>query len=133
MKFFSEKVNYGIAAMFELAKKHASGYLQAQQIAEAQNIPKNYLIQLLITLKKAGFVDSIRGASGGYYLAKQPRQISILDVIEVLEGPISFLGSNQENGALTFFWKQIEESFKTLLNVSLEDLVNRDQGITFEI
>jgi Rrf2 family protein len=133
MKLFSEKVNYGIAAMFELAKHHASGYLQAQQIAEAQAIPKNYLIQLLITLKKAGFVDSIRGASGGYYLAKQPRQISILDVIEVLEGPVSFLGSSQENDTLTFFWKQVEESFKTLLRISLEDLVNRNQGISFDI
>lgn len=133
MKIFSEKVNYSISALFELASNSSAGSLQAQQIADAQKIPKNYLVQLLIILKKAGFVDSVRGINGGYQLAKSPQQILIVDVIESLEGPISILEHTMVSDLLSSFWSQVEKDLKQLLSISLEDLINRGHEFNFQI
>jgi len=129
MKVFSEKVNYGLSALFELAKNYFKGYMQIREIATAQNIPQNYLEQLLISLKRAGLVDSIRGAQGGYKLNKPMNEIKIIDLIEALESPITIVDYSKNSEVLQSFWKKIEGNFKELFNNTLEDLIKEEDLI----
>lgn len=96
----SLKSEYAILAMLELADNYAIAQpLQIRQIANQQSIPDRYLEQLLATLKRQGLVKSQRGSKGGYILAREPREISILEIIRGIEGndPIS----EQKNGKPT--------------------------------
>ena len=80
--------DYGLRALIYLAAQESlEKPVQIASIAERQQIPEDYLRQLLVTLRTAGLVKSVRGPHGGYFLAKVPGDISMLDVIEVLEGP----------------------------------------------
>lgn len=127
MKVFSEKVNYGLSAIFELAKNYYKGYIQIREIATAQNIPQSYLEQLLIILKRAGLVDSMRGAQGGYKLKKSAHDIRIIDLIEALETPITIVDYSKNSEVLQSFWRKIEVEFKDLFNNTLEDLINEEE------
>jgi Rrf2 family protein len=81
------KTEYALLALLELASHFAAGEpLQIRQISAQQNIPDRYLEQLLATLRRAGIVRSQRGAKGGYLLAREPRHITLLDVVSCLEG-----------------------------------------------
>ncbi len=83
----SVKSQYAILALLQLAEQFAEEQpLQIRQIAAQQSIPDRYLEQLLATLKRQGLVKSLRGARGGYLLAKAPWQISVWDVIQGIEG-----------------------------------------------
>lgn len=127
MKVFSEKVNYGLSAIFEIAKNYYKGYIQIREIATAQNIPQSYLEQLLIILKRAGLVDSMRGAQGGYKLKKSAHDIRIIDLIEALEAPITIVDYSKNSEVLQSFWRKIEVEFKELFNNTLEDLINEEE------
>ena len=94
-----------------------------RMIAEQQNIPLNYLEQLLSTLKKAGFVKSIRGAQGGYLLARKPKDIVVADILTTLEGSMSLTDVGQQCTELDFFWKSIEEKVNSLFNVTIQDIL----------
>lgn len=90
------KSEYAILALLELASHHASGEpQQIRQIASQQEIPDRYLEQLLATLRRAAIVRSQRGAKGGYLLAREPWQITLLEVVRCIEG----LESNGEGAA----------------------------------
>ncbi|MBH8555666.1 Rrf2 family transcriptional regulator [Nostocaceae cyanobacterium CENA357] len=83
----SNKSEYALLALLELASCYASGEsLQIRQIAELQDIPSRYLEQLLATLRRRGLIKSIRGAKGGYVLARDPRTITLLDALSCMEG-----------------------------------------------
>ncbi len=129
MKVFSEKVNYGLSALFELAKRYYQGYIQIKEIAKAQNIPQNYLEQLLISLKRGEIVESVRGAHGGYKLKKTPHEIKVINIIEVLESSITIVDYSKNPEVLQSFWKRIESQFKDLFNITLEDLVNEENQL----
>ncbi len=137
MKIFSEKINYSLSALFELAKNHHQGYIQISEIAKAQNIPQNYLEQLLLNLKRAGLVESMRGAQGGYKLRKNPNLIKIFDIIHAFENPINMVDYTNNSEILKAFWKKIEIDFELLFQTTLEDLVNAenklDKRIFFQI
>lgn len=126
MKIFSKKVKYGLAALFELAKNYNMGFIQIKDIVSTQNIPQNYLEQLLSILKKAGLVESMRGSQGGYKLKKPASQIKIIEIIEVLDGPLVISEGSQSENILNIYWNQIETQFKKLLNDTLEKLVNEE-------
>jgi len=129
MRVFSEKVNYGLAAIFELAKSYDEGYIQIKQIATSQKIPKNYLEQLLIDLKRAGLVESMRGSLGGYRLKKLASDIKIIDLIEALERPIEVVDYSKNSVVLQSFWKNIEKKFKELFNDSIEKLIEEENQL----
>lgn len=94
----SLKCEYAILALMELANHYGRDQpLQIKQIASLQNIPDRYLEQLLATLKRQGLVKSQRGAKGGYTLAREPWQISVLDIIRSVEGNDPFL-RHRNNG-----------------------------------
>ena len=93
----STKGEYGIRAMMELSNRYGEGYVQSAQIASARKIPENYLYQLLITLRKAGLVQSRRGPQGGHMLARPPDAISVAEVVRALEGPLAPVTCIQDN------------------------------------
>src|SRR5579871_5405063 len=84
----SAKAEYACLAVIELAKAGASASSKhVRDIAEAQGIPERYLVQILLQLKSAGFVQSFRGSDGGYRLVRQPDEISVADIIGCIDGP----------------------------------------------
>lgn len=85
----STKARYGIRAMLELALAEEGRPVPISQISERQGIPEAYLEQLMGQLKKAGLAQSVRGASGGYMLAKAPEQTSVGEMIRALEGSLA--------------------------------------------
>jgi Rrf2 family protein len=88
MMRISSKGDYGLRALFDLAQRYGEGPVQSEEIATRQGIPVNYLNQLLITMRRAGLIDSLRGPQGGHMLARSPDAISLLDVLTALEGPL---------------------------------------------
>jgi Rrf2 family protein len=83
----SAKTEYACLAMLELAKEYDSGEpVQLRRVAAEQGIPARFLVQILLQLKSASLVASTRGAAGGYRLARPPQEISLADVIDVMEG-----------------------------------------------
>ncbi len=86
----STKSRYGVRMMLELARHYDDGPLQLRKIADRQKISVKYLEQIIIPLKKAKFVSSIRGPKGGHMLAKSPGELTIGQIVEVLEGSMCF-------------------------------------------
>jgi Rrf2 family protein len=86
----SKRGEYGIRSLLFLAKNSSAGELvQIKQIASQENIPLKYLEQILLTLRHAGLLHSRMGIGGGYYLAKSPNQISLGQIVRVLDGPLA--------------------------------------------
>lgn len=85
----STKGRYGLKAMFDLAMHYGDNPVSLTTIAARQGVSVNYLEQLISPLRKAGFVRSVRGAQGGYLLNVSPEEITVKDVLVVLEGPLA--------------------------------------------
>ena len=85
----SLKATYGIMAALDLALQNGSAPVQAKAIAKRQAIPLRFLEQVLHAMKKAGIVDSLRGAQGGYTLGKKPEDVSLAEIVEALDGPLA--------------------------------------------
>ena len=85
----STKGRYGVRAMFDLAMHSGEGAIALKSVAQRENISEKYLEHLFASLKKAGLIRSVRGAQGGYRLAREPEDITIGDIVRVLEGPIA--------------------------------------------
>ncbi|MFP4132693.1 MAG: RrF2 family transcriptional regulator [Halothece sp.] len=115
------KTKYALLALLELAAYHQKQEpLQIRQIAEKQNISDRYLEQLLATLRRGGLVKSQRGAKGGYLLAREPWQITLLDVVDCLEGLESSnsecsLINTAEKAVVEEIWQVIDENLKAQL------------------
>ncbi len=129
---FSAKAHYGLKAIIYLAKNAGKGPVQAKEIAVTQNVPVRYLELLLSQLKKARLINSNRGKLGGYYLARSGSSITVFDVINSLEGKISFISSHEVNEddpiemAVSGFWKRAEDNLvKYLRKTTVEDLLQR--------
>ena len=85
----SQKSQYAVRAVFELAKRHGSGPVKAAQVADAQYIPVRFLENILGQLRLAGIIESARGKEGGYRLSRAPRDVSVGEVIRLVQGPVS--------------------------------------------
>ena len=85
----SQKCQYSLRAVFELAKHYGEGPLKIADIAERQAIPTRFLEVILNQLKQAGFVESRRGSMGGYTMARLPSRLTTGEVIRYIEGPLS--------------------------------------------
>lgn len=84
----SARTEYACLALLELALHYETGQpVRVRQIADSHGIPPQFLVQILLQLKAAGLVASTRGASGGYRLVREPRQLSLGEVMSVVEGP----------------------------------------------
>lgn len=122
---FSIKVHYGIQAALELARKYNAGPVQISDIARGQKIPVRYLEQLLLILKRRHLLSSVRGKEGGYSLARHPADISVLEVIEALDGPIDLVGKRARKFPVLFeLFDNLQKSIRNYLKeATLEDLV----------
>jgi Rrf2 family protein len=134
----STKGEYGLLAIIDLASHSGRGPVQSLQIAERQNIPKQYLDQLLLTLKKAGLIESARGRQGGYSLARPPAEITLLDIVTALEGPIENVNFLPKSGAvdnppqqvLREIWVGlVSHAAETLKQRTLEDFCERHRRL----
>lgn len=87
----SQKTRYALRALLHLVEKGRGAPVQLGNIAESQQVPRKYLELIMLDLKRAGIVTSVRGPSGGYRLARAPAEISFGEVIRVLDGPIALV------------------------------------------
>ena len=84
----STRGRYGLKAMYQLACHYGEGPISLNSIAEEQDLSENYLEQLVATLRKEGLLNSVRGAQGGYMLAKPPEDITVGNILRTLEGDL---------------------------------------------
>jgi Rrf2 family protein len=122
--------------MQDLALQYDKGPIQIEEIARRQHLPARYLEQILLSLKRAGFVESKRGVSGGYYLAKHPREITIGAIIRAMEGPIGpifcvdngprEICSEEPHCSLRDIWADVRDAVAQIVDqTTLEDLCRR--------
>lgn len=88
MMRMSTRGRYGLRAMMELALRHGQPPARLKDVAQTQEIPLAYLRELMMTLAAAGLVRPVRGPRGGYVLTRDPAQITVLEIVEPLEGPL---------------------------------------------
>lgn len=88
---FSAKTEYGLRAILDLAYQRQASPVQLKEISRREKIPIRFLEQVMATLRVAGLVEGVRGARGGYTLARRPEEISLAEVIVALEGPLSVM------------------------------------------
>ena len=86
---FSKKSEYALRAMIELTQEFGQGLVQRKSLAERQNIPLGFLEMILLSLKNAGLIGSRRGAHGGVFLIKSPREVTLGQIIRLLDGPLA--------------------------------------------
>jgi Rrf2 family transcriptional regulator, cysteine metabolism repressor len=134
---FSTRALYGMRAMLALARTHGRGSTFLKDLAERENLPGTYLEQLMVPLRKADLVQAVRGARGGYTLARHPAEISVLSILEALEGPLNLAecpkGSgccgNPEVCALQELWAEGSRALKDVYRgISLARLLERQRG-----
>jgi len=92
----SKRGEYGLRALQDLAKYHGDGPIPNKDLAERNNIPARFLEQILLTLKHGRIVRSQKGPQGGYYLARPPEQITLAEVVRLLDGPLAPIGCASE-------------------------------------
>lgn len=130
----STKGRYGVKAMFELALHFENETVSIKEISDKINVSEYYLEQLFSSLRKAGLIRSIRGAQGGYMLAKSPNDITVADIFNVLEGPIEISDCIDEDEfncsrmgycATRLLWIKISDSINQVTNsITLQDMLN---------
>jgi len=134
----STKGHYGLKAMFDLAMHYGAGPVPLKSVAERQSISGHYLEQLIAVLRKGGLVKSVRGAQGGYVLARPPEEIRVGDVIRVLEGPIAPVGCvselkttecDQADHCITrTVWARVRDSITQVMDsISLADMCREEE------
>jgi Rrf2 family protein len=130
----SAKAEYACIAMIELATSHGEPQpLRIKAIADSHAIPQRFLVQILLQLKGAGLVTSVRGAAGGYQLARPPEEISLADIINIIDrvgGPRPATAGvrSPATQALQSVWKDVQLQEQRLLkDLTLADLVRRSQ------
>lgn len=136
----STKGRYGLRAIIDLARYSEEEPVSISSIAARQDISERYLEQLVARMKRAGLVKSIRGASGGYVLARKAEEISAGDVLRALEGdlePVKCAAFSEgeactaADGCVTkYVWQKINESInQTVDNIRLDELVRESRKL----
>ena len=135
----STKGRYGLKAMYEVALHHGKGPVPLTKISENQKISLSYLEQLFAQLRKGKLVKSIRGAHGGYVLLKEPSEITVGDILNILEGslaPVSCTDndnshcSNSGDCVTKNVWEKIHKSiYEVVDNITLQDMISENIGL----
>jgi Rrf2 family cysteine metabolism transcriptional repressor len=130
----STRGRYGLRAMLDIAIKQGDGPVALHSISERQGVSVGYLEQLMVPLKKEGLIRSVRGAQGGYLLARGSDNITVGDIIRALEGPIAPVACVSEDypeecdraeGCVTrLVWAKVRDSIAEVLDsLTLDDLI----------
>ena len=131
------RTEYGVRALVLLAERQGEGPLSRTRIAEIEEIPESFLEQILAQLRRAGLIESVRGANGGFRLARPPSEIRMDEVILLLEGSLSPIGcvSHDPDDALSAckridrcptrkVWVKMAESIAAALRqLTLQELI----------
>lgn len=136
----STKGRYGLRALLDMAIYQNNGPVTLNNIAERQGISEGYLEQLMMPLKRAGIVRSVRGAQGGYLLSKDPKDVTVGEIIRVLEGPIAPVACVNEDfpevcersgSCVTrLVWEKVRDSISEVLDsFTLEGLVQESKKL----
>ena len=129
----STRGRYGIHAMYDLACNYNSGPQPIKAIAERQAIPEAYLEQLFAALKRDKLVNSLRGAQGGYTLARAPEEITVGDVLRTLEGGLNLVDCLLEEDTCgkscacpsRIVWMKIRDGLNAVVDgITLRDMIN---------
>jgi len=134
----STKGKYGLRAMVDLAVHSSDAPIPLSTIAERQELSLGYMEQVFSVLRKAGLVNSIKGAQGGYVLADNAANITVGDVLRALEGDLNVVDEEQEADEKgieycikTIVWDKMNESLnKVADSITLEDLVTQYQKLS---
>ncbi len=144
----TSKTDYGLRALIDLALHASNMPVQSHDIAARQGIPESYLNQLLILLRRAGLIRSLRGPQGGHQLARPPRAISIADIVAALDGPTppergDQPGEARGNDAATDLvvraaWEQVNAAVadalgRITLDTLIEQRARHNTAATFQI
>jgi Rrf2 family protein len=130
----STRIRYGTRAMLELASHYGEGTIELKEIAQRGSIPPKYLEQVIIPLRTAGLVKSARGSKGGYSLGKPPSEIYLMDVVEVLEGPVCLVdclrdpaGCQRASACVTRdIWQEVSEAIEKIFrSITLQQMLER--------
>jgi len=120
--------------MLELASHYGEGPIELKEIAKRENISLKYLEQVIIPLRTAGLIKSVRGSKGGYSLAKLPSEICLNDLVEILEGPLNLIECLNDpkvcqrvpSCVTRDIWREVSETISGIFHsITLEDMVNR--------
>jgi Rrf2 family cysteine metabolism transcriptional repressor len=134
----STKSRYGLRAVLEIAKTYGSGPAKRKAIATIQGISDSYLENILIVLKNNRIIETTRGVNGGYILSRPPKDISVLEVVNALEGPLDIVDcvgsktvcSKNPTCAAHSIWKELSDSWNSILgNLSLQDALDREERL----
>jgi Rrf2 family protein len=130
----STKGRYGLKMMYEFALNYGKGPMSLKDVAQKQQLSETYLEQLIAHLKKAGLVTSVRGAQGGYELIRKPDEITVGEIIRVLEGPLAPSEcvmddepecTKAEYCVTRLIWEKIRDSINNVVDsITLNDMVN---------
>jgi Rrf2 family cysteine metabolism transcriptional repressor len=132
----STRGEYAARAMLELSLHHGGRRLHIREISEAQDIPPRFLEQILLTLKRNGLLRSKKGPNGGYYLAMDPAEISVAEVIRVLDGPLAPIDCvsvtahevcpRESYCGLRWLWKDVRDAIAEILEkTTFQDLADK--------
>ena len=139
----STKGRYGLRILMDLALHESEKPRLIRDIAKSQQISEKYISRLVIALRKAGMIRSVRGVNGGFHIAMKPEDITLLNVIEVMEGPLSIVDcvsapkccTHSKDCAPREVWCNLNENIRTLMSgTTLADILasyerqNKDRG-----
>lgn len=134
MSALSTKAVYGLAAMHVLSHAPHGRSMQVREISAMTQISHGYLEQLLSNLRRANLVVSIRGASGGYKLARPSYEIEVIEIIEALEGLFYKIDGNVGSSLiLEYYWKEVEDKMRSLFLLKLSELDRAYQPHHYDI
>ncbi len=136
----STKGRYGLKAVFELSLNYGLGPVSLKKVSEKYDISESYLEQLFAKLKKSGYIDTVRGPQGGYYLAKKPDEITVGMILRTLEGDITTsecinkeVCSRESICATRVIFEKIEKSINDVIDsITLADMHEDQKRILTE-
>jgi Rrf2 family cysteine metabolism transcriptional repressor len=131
----STKGRYGVRAMVELASNYGGAPVSIKTISKKENLSEYYLEQLFSPLRRANIIRSIRGAQGGYVLCKPPNEITVGDIMTILEGPIEIADcidgiecDNSDCCATKAVWEKIKDSIDSVMNsITLKNILDDNE------
>ncbi len=135
----STKGRYGTRAMVDIGENYGTGPVSLRKLAEREHISMKYMEQIIPLLKASGLITSARGAYGGYVLAKEPREISLHDILQALEGSLSLVDCLDDDRlcdrvkeCVTYeIWHDIQTAiYKILDSTTLADMIDRHRKKT---
>jgi Rrf2 family protein len=131
---FSTKGRYATRAMLDLALRYGEGTIMVKDIAARQGVSERYLEQILVSMRVAGLVESVRGSGGGFLLARSPVSITIGEIIRAVEGSTAPVGcvdnpalcNRSEACTMYDVWKDVKTAIDDVLDgISLQNMIER--------